>query len=209
MSDVNSESKPATRKEVLLLIGIAFLTMIGVAWGVFVGMGRPIDGDAALRERFGANPWPLDLEVTDAHKLSAGDRMVRLARKADSELGDDVPDAVIVHFVRDAGTAALMFPPPSKVEGKQADKVEAWEQDPAQVYRHEIVRGRVEFDDQTGLYIRERLYRDTGDWVDSMRVNFSNAEPPCVVFAEFPAGVNGNEEGFARLLEGLEVKAQP
>ena len=43
------ESKPAASKEVLLLIAVGIITLIGVAFGVFKGLGQPIDGEAALR----------------------------------------------------------------------------------------------------------------------------------------------------------------
>lgn len=197
--------KPSASKEVLLLIAVGIITLMGVAFGVFKGLGRPIDGEAALRERFTAATWPLDLEIEMAHKLGSGERMVRLVRKPDSTLGDDVPNAVIVQFHRDKRTPNLMFPNQPKQAKDQ--EVQAYKADPSHVYRTEITRGVVEFGDLETPYIRDRLYRETGQWVDSMRVNLSNADVFCVVYVEFAPGVDGNEEGLARLLDGFKLNA--
>jgi hypothetical protein len=199
------ESKPAASKEVLLLIAVGIITLIGVAFGVFKGLGQPIDGEAALRERFGATTWPLDFEVEMAHKLGSGERMVRLVRKPDSTLGDDVPNAVIVQFHRDKRTPSLMFPNQPKFA--QDDEIQAYKADPSNVYRTEITRGMLPFGDLETQYIHDRLFRDTGQWVDSMRVNLSTQDVFCVVYAEFAPGVSGNEAGLARLLNGLNVSA--
>lgn len=198
------EPKPAASKEVLLLIAVGIITLMGVAYGVFKGLGQPIDGDAALRERFDATTWPLDLEVEMAHKLGSGERMVRLVRKPESTFGDDVPNAVIVQFHRDKRTPGLMFPD----QPKQAkdEEIQAYKADPSNVYRTEITRGMIPFGDLESLYIRDRLFRETGQWVDSMRVNLSNETVFCVVYAEFAPGADGTETGLRALLEGLKVK---
>lgn len=199
------DTNPATKTEVLILVFVGLITALGVAFMVFKGVGRPIDGEALLAERFGAEDWPLDLEVEMAHKLGSGDRVVRLARAPGSELGDDVPEVVVVQFVGDIRAAKLHFPSEVRMGDPMAEG--KWEEDPSQAFRKEITRGRVRFGAFEGLYIRDRLFRDTGEWVDSMRVNLSASEPPCVLFAEFAPGVDGTEEGFEALLEGLDVKS--
>ena len=193
--------EPAPRWEVLLLLLVGLLTSLGVAWGVFTGLGRPIDGDEVLRERFGATTWPLDLVVENAHKMGQGDRMVRLRRSADSTLGDGVPDVVIVHVYDDTRGPKLMFPPEPRERSDKA--LESWREDAQQTFKEEITRGKVSFGPFESLYIRERLYRDTGRWVDSMRVNLSTPELPIVLYAEFPPEVDGSAEGLEALLEGL------
>ena len=196
--------KPATKKEVVMLIGLGLFTIVLVAFGIFKGLGRPIDGHEVLAERFGATTFPFDLEVTQAHLLGSGDRLVRLDRKADSHAPTDAPDRVIVLFHKSKVAPGLLFPP--SAESVDADKLEEWKQDATKTFKGEITRGRVDFGTWSTPYIRERMFRDTGHWVDSMRVNLSSDDVNCVLFAEFPPEVDGTEQRLIELLEGLELK---
>jgi len=196
--------KPASTKESVILIGVGLMTIVLVAFGIFAGLGRPIDGTTTLAERFGATEFPFDLAVTQAHVLGTGDRLVRLDREEGSDAPDDAPDRVIVNFLKNPIAPGLLFPPQS--EGVKPEKLAEWTADATEVFKGEITRGRVEFGPWSTPYIRERMFRDTGHWVDSMRVNLSNESVNCVVFAEFPADVDGTEERLVELLGGLEIK---
>lgn len=196
--------KPATAKETLVLIGVGLLAMLGAAFGIFKAIGQPVDGAAVLAERFDFTELPLDLEVIEAHELASADRMVRLERKASSQLDGSLPDRVIVLNHNKARAAKLLFPPDGK--GIEAEKLRKWKADPAEVFKGEITRGRVAWGQWETAYIRERMFRDTGKWVDSMRVNLSTTQVNCVVFAEFPPEMDGTEEGLIELLLGLNPR---
>ena len=196
--------KPATTKETVLLIGLGLLTIVGVAFGIFIGLGRPIDGAALLAERFAATELPFGLEISQADLLDTGDRLVRLDRAEGATAPADAPDRVIVLFHKKKVAPGLYFPPEGeKIEPDQLDK---WKADPKETFKGEITRGRLDFGRWSTPFIRDRLFRDTGHWVDSMRVNLSTAEVNCVLFAEFPREVDGSEARLVELLEALELK---
>lgn len=196
--------KSATKKETIILIGVGLLTIIGVTFGIFKGIGQPIDGPETLAERFAFSEIPLELEHSEAHVLGSGDRMVRLDRKASSSLGAQLPSRVIVMFNRKPRGASLYFPPHG--ESVKPEDLAKWKADPSQTFKAEISRGRVAFGDWETPYIRERIFRDTGHWTDSMRVNLTTKDLPCILFAEFPEEAEGNETGLITLLNGLKLK---
>ncbi|MDF1800306.1 MAG: hypothetical protein P1V81_14100 [Planctomycetota bacterium] len=199
MALAENESKSA-----IILIGVGLLAVAGAAFGTFVGLGRAIDGGELLAERFACTELPLELEVDSAHKLGSGDRIARLVAEEGVERDPSWPDNVIVQLHKDDRAPGLMFPPePRSVD---LEKLGRWEQDPQQVFRGEINRGRVDFGRWSVPYIRERLFRDTGAWVDSMRVNLSSEDVNCVVFAEFPPEVEGSEDALRLLLDGFELR---
>jgi hypothetical protein len=195
-------------KGAILMMGIGLLTMVGVTWGIFVGVGRPIDGAAVLAERFAYEQLPFELEVVEAHRLASGDRMVRLARPeaaAGADLPADAPQVVIAQFHEEDMAPGMLFPDESA--GVDPELIARWEGDSTKTFRGEINRGQVEFGSWSVLYIRDRLFRDTGKWVDSMRVNLSSPDVNCVLFVEFPPEVDASEARLAELLEGLELRA--
>jgi len=195
--------KPASGKETLVLIGLGLLTIALVLLGISRNLGQKIDGDELLHSRFAFQQLPDDLAVTAAHELGTGDRLVRLER-ATGEAEDDRPDRVVLLFHKNDVAPGLLFPPSgSSVDPESLAK---WRADAAQTFKAEITRGRVDFGAWSTPYIRERLFRDTGHWVDSMRVNLSNADANCVLFAEFPPEVDGSEQRLVELLSGLELK---
>lgn len=196
--------KPASKQETIILIGLGLLTIVLVSFGIFKGLGRPIDGRELLAKRFAATQFPFGLEVSRADLLDMGDRLVRLDRAELAEAPADAPDRVIVIFHKKKMAPGLYFPPEAE-EGKP-DELEKWKADPAETFKTEITRGRVDFDSWSTPYIRERLFRDTGKWVDSMRVNLSTGDLNCVLFAEFPPEVDGAEARLIELLEAFEVK---
>lgn len=196
--------KPASTKESVILIGVGLLTIVLVAFAIFKGLGRPIDGAEVLAERFGATEFPFALEVSSAHVLGNGDRLVRLERRPDSSAPADAPDRVIALFHKNSVAPGLLFPP--KAAGVDPAKLAEWKADATKAFKGEITRGRVDFGPWSTPYIRERMFRDTGHWVDSMRVNLSNEKGNCVVFAEFPPEVEGTEGRLVELLLGLQVK---
>jgi len=199
MALAENESKGA-----IILVGIVLLTMVGVVFGIFVGLGRPIDGLELLGERFACAELPLELEVGSAHKLGSGDRIARLVAEEGAERDPSWPDNVIVQIHKDDRAPGLLFPPdPRPVD---LEKLGKWEEDPKQVFRGEINRGRVDFGRWSVPYIRERLFRDAGVWVDSMRVNLTAGDVNCVVFAEFPPEVDGSEDALRLLLDGFELR---
>ena len=61
-------------KSVVVLVGVALLAVVGAAYGIFVGLGQPIDGSALLAERFAFVEPPMDLTLARAHRLGNGDR---------------------------------------------------------------------------------------------------------------------------------------
>jgi hypothetical protein len=195
-------------KGAIIMMGIGLLTMVGVTWGIFVGIGRPIDGAAVLAERFAYERLPFELQVEEAHRLASGDRMVRLARPeaaVATELPVDAPQVVIAQFHEEDMAPGMLFPP--EAAGLDPKLIERWEGDPTKTFRGEVNRGQVEFGSWSVLYIRDRLFRDTGRWVDSMRVNLSSPDVNCVLFVEFPPEVDASEERLTELLEGLELRS--
>jgi hypothetical protein len=187
-----------------MLIGVGLLTIVFVAFGIFRGLGRPVEGSDVLAERFGYATLPFGLEVSKAHQLGTGDKLVRLDQRADAEVPDDAPDRVIILFHANDVAPGLLFPPSS--DSVDPEKLQEWKADATKTFKGEITRGRVDFGSWSTPYIRERMFRDTGHWVDSMRVNLSNSEINCVLFAEFPPEVDGTEARLVELLEALELK---
>jgi len=195
--------KPASTKETIVLIGLGLLAIVGVSFGIFFGLGRPIDGAALLAERFAATELPFGLAISQADLLDSGDRLVRLDIKEHAAPAD-APERVIALFHKKKVAPGLYFPP----HGEQIDleKLAKWKADPKATFKGEITRGRIDFGPWSTPYIRDRIFRDTGKWVDSMRVNLSTNDVNCVVFAEFPPEVDGSEARLIELLDGLELK---
>ena len=81
-----------------------------------------------------------------------------------------------------------------------------WEEDPSKTFRTELSQRQVAFGVWESLVIRDRIYNDTGEWNDNMRVNLSTSELYVVLFADFAPGVVGTEEAFAELLEGMQLR---
>lgn len=200
--------KPASSKESIFLIGLGLLTIVLVAFGISRGLGKKIDGQELLHERFAFTELPFDLEVADAHALGTGDRLVRLERQAEVAGADAAPetrpDRVVLIFHKNDVAPGLLFPPQG--QSVSPESLAKWQADATETFKGEITRGRVDFGPWSTPYIRERLFRDTGHWVDSMRVNLSNSVVNCVLFAEFPIEVDGTEERLVELLEGLKLK---
>ena len=208
------------KSNVVVLTGIALLAVLGAAWGIFVGVGQPVDGEALLAERFACAELPMDLTVARAHRLGNGDRMVELVPE---EGGEASPlDRVVVHVYNKGKDLAMAFPdqPASLNLMQQAE----WSKKPKGFFRGELQRGRVEFDTWDVMYIRERIFRseappeaegEDGDegapeprilWADNLRVNLSNDTFPCVLYAYFPDGVDGDPAVLTDLLDGLDLR---
>jgi hypothetical protein len=220
----------------VIMIGVALVTVVGIAFGLYKARGVEVDGDALLRERFAYDELPFALEVKEAHQTAVGDRLIRLGPLVDigeqsngEGSGEDAseapskivaPERVIVIFYEKALGAKLNFP--SQPSGIAPDKWMEWSAAKAlaegeetdggkalkkKAFRGEVTRGHVEFGTWTSLYIQERLFRATGKWVDSMRVNLSGDGHNLVLFAEYPPEVDGSEAALAALLEGLKLRA--
>lgn len=196
--------KPASPKETVFLIGLGLLTIVLVAFALFQGFGRPIDGLELLHERFAFEQLPLGLEVKEAHRLGTGDRLVKLEPASGSEQPADGIARVIVMVHKNKVAPGLLFPP--KGQPIDPEAVEKWKADANETFKGEVTRGRIDFGSWSTPYIRDRLFRDTGHWVDSMRVNLSGPDGNCVLFAEFQPEVDGSESRLVELLEGLELK---
>jgi hypothetical protein len=172
--------------------------------GVFKALGVAIDGEALLQERFEYETLPFGLEVLEAHELASGDRLVSIGRPEGTATPEGQPHTIVVMFHKKAFAAKLKFSEqPIKAS---PEKLGEWKGNPKKTFRTEISRGRVDFDEWEALYIRERLYRDTGEWVDSLRVNLSSSELFVVLFAEFMPEVDAQEAIFAELLDGMELR---
>ena len=195
-------------KSVVVLVGVALLAVVGAAYGIFVGLGQPIDGSALLAERFAFVEPPMDLTLARAHRLGNGDRLVELVPREGAE--GAALERVVVHFFEEKESPAMSFP--DEPEGLDDEAIASWEEKPRGVLRGELQRGRVEFDTWDVMYIRERVRRpewlkDTEQaFADVLRVNLSNEALPCVLYAYFPRGVDGDAEVLRELLDGLEVK---
>lgn len=188
----------------VILISVAILTIALTAFGIFKAAGVPIDGEALLQERFAYEVLPFGLEVKEAHQVATGDRLVRLGLPEGQALPEGVPTRVVVMFHKKAFAPKLKFP--AGAQEASPEKIGMWKEDNTKTFRTEINRGQVQFDKYESLYIRDRLYRDTGKWVDSMRVNLSNSELFVVLFADFAPEVSGSHQAFSELLEGLKLR---
>ncbi len=236
MALAENESKGA-----VVLVGIALLAVLGAAYGIFVGLGRPIDGAALMDQRFAYESLPMDLAIARAHRLGNGDQLVELVPA--EEVEDHAFDRVVLHFFEDAESPAMTFP--EKPAPLDQMKLMGWRKKAKGFMRGELGRGRVEFDAWDVMYIRERVFRKAdaapeqeaieepavaeGDepaaepaaepapegpqsdlpavtWADTLRVNLSTEELPCVLFLYFPDEVDADHLLLTELLDGLELR---
>jgi hypothetical protein len=189
----------------VILIGVALLTVVCTAFGIYKAAGVPIDGQGLMQERFAYEVLPFGLEVKEAHEVANGDRLVRLGAPEGVATPVGMPTRIVAMFHKKAFAPKLQFP--GAAQKASPEKMGMWKMDPSKVFRTELNRGQIHFDEYESLYIRDRLYKDTGKWSDSMRVNLSNSEHSVVLFADFAPEVDGTEEALALLLEGLELRA--
>lgn len=199
---------PNEGKGAIVLMAVGLLALVGTAFGIFVGLGKSIDGEALLAERFAFTTPPMQLSLSRAHQLGNGDRLAELVP---AEGATEAPlDRVVLHAYEDPESPAISFP--DEPRELRPEALERWAKEPKGVLRGELERGRVAFDRWDVVYVRERVYRPewgadlATDFVDVLRVNLSNEELPCILYAYFPRGVDGDAEVLRRLLDELELR---
>jgi len=188
----------------VVLIGVVLLTIVLTALSVYKAAGVPVDGEVLLQQRFAYEELPYGLEVKEAHQVSGGDKLVRLGPPEGKAVPEGMPVRVVVMYHRKALGPKLKFSSSPHQPGPE--KLMEWEEDPSKTFRTELSQRQVAFDVWESLVIRDRIYNDTGEWNDNMRVNLSTSELYVVLFADFAPGVVGTEEAFAELLEGMQLR---
>jgi hypothetical protein len=221
MSTKSADATPGP--SALGVIGIAFGLMLIAALAAFLIFKRakPIDGAAALAQRFGVRSLPFGLEVTRGDQLSSGEQMIVLENPAappEPAASERAADAPKLDWTKlELGTPGA---PPQSVVVLLSDAPFSRERD-AELF------GRVEFrdvkslDDMGGVlpiaagkvgwcgydasFVHERNYEKSGTFRDALRVNLSVQGKTAILTAKWPRGAQASKQTLEQLLAPLKA----
>jgi hypothetical protein len=186
-------------------VGLALLALLVL--GLALARGGPIDGEALLAELFEASELPFGLEVDGAATLPLGDRAVLLRCASDWGLAEPAPVALSVVVYRDPSDVAQRFAAGETAEAGQPDRSREWQRDPSFAFQASVDRGELEWGAWRASFVRERAYEKGGGFADTVRVDLSQPGRPAVLFATWPAGVDGAPAALEALLARLRLRA--